>query len=276
MGSLICFEGLDGAGKSAVLEPFQEYLKNIGLTCGYMHFPNKEKHYGKIIYEKLNGEREIADDIFQGLYVLDFYSCQAELAQMLKEKDVVILDRYFFSTLAYSNFYGYKEIISSVISKLIMPVVTFYLRVPIEVAIARLKAAGRNDAHESNITLLEKTSAGYDLISDDYGFITLDADAPALSVLTKVIANFNKLVLGKQQGDTVVINGDCHPSDAKYFVRAYEEDDGTYDVDVFDGDDRDDELERRFIKTKEEAVAYAVEVIDLLKPKGTVAVNLPD
>jgi dTMP kinase len=187
---LICFEGIDGAGKSSLIDNFTHYLMKREIYCAKMHFPNKNSYYGKIIYDKLNGKREIPNDIFQGLYVLDFYNVQDWInfyTDNSEVKSVLILDRYFYSTLAYSNYYGNVEAIMDTIDQLKKPDLIFYLRVPAEVAINRLQNINKKDEHESNIELLEKTLKGYDNISDEYEFNVLDGTASVEDNLKEVI-----------------------------------------------------------------------------------------
>jgi len=162
-----------------------EYLYNQGFYNKYLHFPNNQSYYGKIIYDKLNGKREIPDDIFQGLYVLDFYYNQNVINHLLKLSDVLILDRYYYSTLAYSNYYGNIFAISGIIDQLIKPQITFYLRIPAEIAIKRLQNINKKDKHESNVELLNKTLEGYDLFSKN--FIVLDGTKSVEENLETVI-----------------------------------------------------------------------------------------
>lgn len=192
---LICFEGIDGAGKSSIIDKFADYLMDKDMFVQTKHFPAKDSYYGKIIYDKLNGKRRIPNDIFQGLYILDFYNNQDWvnfLSGDFEVKGVLILDRYFYSTLAYSNYYGNADIIKNTIGQLKVPDLTFYLRVPAEVAIKRLQKINKKDEHESNIELLEKTLKGYDNISKEYEFNVLDGTAKVEDNLKEVIFLYEK------------------------------------------------------------------------------------
>ena len=192
---LICFEGIDGAGKSSLIDNFTHYLMKREIYCAKMHFPNKNSYYGKIIYDKLNGKREIPNDIFQGLYVLDFYNGQDWInfySDDAEWKNVLILDRYFYSTLAYSNYYGTTDIIKDTIDQLKRPDLIFYLRIPPEVAIDRLQKINKKDEHESNIELLKETLDGYDNISELYEFNVLDGTASVEDNLKEVIFLYEK------------------------------------------------------------------------------------
>ncbi len=71
------------------------------------------------------------------------------------------------------------------------------------------------------------------------------------------------------------INGDVAPISADFFVRCYLEDDNTWDVDVYDGDDYDTEYSLGHLTTKKEAIEYAYVVINALKDKGSVGFQLP-
>lgn len=76
--------------------------------------------------------------------------------------------------------------------------------------------------------------------------------------------------------ETKIVSGNIeHPSESDYFVRCYLEDDGTWDIDVYEGDERDNSYSKGYIASKEDALTYANTVINELKLKGSVAANLP-
>jgi len=191
---LIGFEGLDGAGKSSIVKGFTNLLSQHNISHGFIHFPNDESYFGKIIYDKLNSKREIADDIFQSIYILDMLNNQQRIKTLMEQNDVTILDRYFYSTLAYSNYYGTEDIIKSLTDQLIQPDMVFYLSVPLDTITKRLRLANRSDAHESNNGLLIKAFEGYEKLSLSENFVTIDASRSIELILKDVADNYFYLV----------------------------------------------------------------------------------
>lgn len=57
-GRLVVLEGLDGSGKSTQLELVAGYLKEIGVNCRAISFPNYDTLSGQLVKCYLNGEIE--------------------------------------------------------------------------------------------------------------------------------------------------------------------------------------------------------------------------
>jgi hypothetical protein len=72
-----------------------------------------------------------------------------------------------------------------------------------------------------------------------------------------------------------VIEGNVHPSQTKYAIRVTHENDGTWDVDVYEDDDRDSDLSVTYIASELEATGYAKGVAAVLRLSGTVALDVP-
>ncbi len=56
MGKLIVIEGLDGSGKSTQLELLEKNLKNSGIDCKSVSFPDYENKSSTLVQMYLNGE----------------------------------------------------------------------------------------------------------------------------------------------------------------------------------------------------------------------------
>lgn len=105
-GVLIVFEGIDGAGKTTQAEILLKRLKKKKFNTVYFREPSQSK-WGREIKKKaalldsLTPEEEL--DLFQRDRKENI---ERNLKPALKKRKVVILDRYYFSTIAYQGAKG--------------------------------------------------------------------------------------------------------------------------------------------------------------------------
>ncbi|MBE9488041.1 MAG: dTMP kinase [Bacteroidetes bacterium] len=102
----VVIEGLDGAGKSTQLKKIREYFAQKGLECKNVHFPRFDAPiYGELIAKFLRGELGDLNNVDPYLVALLYAGDRAEakntIEKWLKEDNVVVLDRYLYSNIAY-------------------------------------------------------------------------------------------------------------------------------------------------------------------------------
>jgi dTMP kinase len=105
---LIVLEGLDGSGKSTQLDLIKKYFEKHNLKYEYLHFPlYEENESGKVIATYLRGEFgdiNKVDPIFvANIYAMNRFQYLPILQRQLLTNDVVLLDRYVFSNMAYQG-----------------------------------------------------------------------------------------------------------------------------------------------------------------------------
>ena len=103
---LFVIEGLDGAGKSTQIQLLKEFFLKQGYICEYLHYPRTEAPYfGELIARFLRGEfGEIGDVdpyLVAMLYAGDRKDASELISGWLKKGNIVILDRYTYSNIAY-------------------------------------------------------------------------------------------------------------------------------------------------------------------------------
>ncbi len=103
---LFVIEGVDGAGKSTQIRMLNSYLTDMGKKAEYLHFPRTEEPYfGELIARFLRGEfgslNEVNPWLVAMLYAGDRKDAATTIERWLKEKNVVLLDRYTYSNIAY-------------------------------------------------------------------------------------------------------------------------------------------------------------------------------
>ncbi|MDT2007757.1 dTMP kinase [Rhodococcus opacus] len=181
MGTLIALEGLDGAGKRTLVGAAVAHLTRQGLTVGTLDFPR----YGRSVHADLasealkgaHGDLSGSVHAMAVMFALDRSGAVGELAALLADHDLVILDRYVASNAAYGaarlhqradeEFVGWVENFEFERLGLPRPDLQLYLDVP--VALAEQRARGREsadasralDAYERDRGLQERTGEVY-------------------------------------------------------------------------------------------------------------------
>ena len=108
-GILIVFEGIDGSGKSTQAEILQERLQEEDFDVVYFREPSKGK-WGRKIKKKALHPDSLTPEEELDLFLKDRReNVEKNLKPALKKKRVVILDRYYYSTIAYQGAKGIDE-----------------------------------------------------------------------------------------------------------------------------------------------------------------------
>lgn len=106
MGVLIAVEGLDGAGKRTLTDAVVAALAARGLSVATLAFPRYGRSaHADLAAEALRGAHgDLADSVYAMalLFALDRADARTELAKLLADNDIVILDRYVASNAAYN------------------------------------------------------------------------------------------------------------------------------------------------------------------------------
>lgn len=102
----IVLEGLDGAGKTTQIKKLQQLFEERGRLVNYLHFPRFEASlYGEMIGRFLRGEFGDNESVHPMLVALLFAEDRREAAPILREwlgrGEVILLDRYLFSNIAF-------------------------------------------------------------------------------------------------------------------------------------------------------------------------------
>jgi len=190
-GKLIVLEGTDGAGKSTQLNLIKKYLEEKNLKYDFLHFPKYgHNEFSEVVAKFLRGEFGTVDEVdpyfVANIYAMDRYLYKPELLEKLENNDVVLLDRYVFSNLAFQGAKFEDKEKSNAIQlwidkfefdflKLPEPDLTIFLDVPMEIVEERLKLRegedrdylkGLPDVHEQDIPFQKKVRENYLSLKD--------------------------------------------------------------------------------------------------------------
>ena len=187
-GILIAFEGIDGAGKTTQANRLAEILEGAGETVLLTKEPTNGE-YGRILRESASTARLAVDEELD-LFEKDRRDhIEREIGPALSRGEVVILDRYFYSTVAYQGIRTGDPISIEDRNRefAIVPDMTFLLDV--EAAVGMFRVNGRANGvstFEKVDDLTAARSIFLDLAGRDQEVVVLDG-ACAIETLHKTI-----------------------------------------------------------------------------------------
>ena len=171
-GFLLAFEGIDGAGKTTQARLLYEYLKKSGFDVIATKEPT-DSIYGIKIKKLAMGERlSVKPQDEYNLFINDRrVHVQNLIRPALERKQIVILDRYYFSTIAYQGAIGLDLEMIRLDNEAFAPLpeIVFFLKIPPRVGIRRIQKS-RNE--EPNLfeqeEYLSRVEAVFVSLKDDY------------------------------------------------------------------------------------------------------------
>src|SRR3989344_670591 len=154
-GSFIVIEGIDGSGKGSVIAEVNNLLLSRGTPEKRIILTAEPTggFYGKKVRELLKSSAD-PDPFarnFLSLYVADRKEhIEKVIMPSLKERKIILCDRYKYSTFVYQRLQGIPlEEISSLHKSLPVPDLVFILDVPVEVALERISGDRKRKYTES-------------------------------------------------------------------------------------------------------------------------------
>ena|SRR5579872_1302401 len=177
-GKYFALEGIDGSGKSTQLHLVTEKLRQQGLSVVMTSEPKSDSVVGKIIREVLSSTIKMPGAAFQYLYSADRVINQETIVKPSLEKgELVLTHRSFWSVIPYGvmdkgltfddeknppNGEASAEVLMvaqgllSQYHQFICPDITFYLDVPVDIAMERLAGMDKvKDLYEKKDKLLQ-------------------------------------------------------------------------------------------------------------------------
>ncbi|MBU3063456.1 dTMP kinase [Nocardia sp. NEAU-G5] len=186
MGALVAVEGLDGAGKRTLIEAVAAGLTACGLRVGTLAFPR----YGRSVHADLaaealrgrHGDLAASVNAMALLFALDRADARDELSKLLADNDIVLLDRYVASNVAYNAARTDQSADGEMAAwvaelefgrfELPVPELHVLLAVPTELAAERARRRGESDsnraldAYERDRELQERTAEVYRVMAE--------------------------------------------------------------------------------------------------------------
>lgn len=145
-GLLIAFEGIDGVGKSTQVQAIAARLQAAGLTCRSTREPTFGP-YGQQLRSSARSGRLSPEREFE-LFILDRTEHVKTLIRpALDAGEIVLTDRYYFSTIAYQSIRGLDPIEIQTRNEEIAPPPDLLLifDAPVDAALERIRR-GRDES----------------------------------------------------------------------------------------------------------------------------------
>lgn len=163
----ITFEGIDGCGKTTQIKLLAEYLQKKGKKVTVIREPGGTK-FSENIREILLNSKHSINSISE---LLLFESARADLTEKviipaLKRSEFVLSDRFYDSTTAYQG-YGREidlqtiESLNAIGSLGIMPDITFYLEISLELSHQRSKDKVRDRMESAGDDFFDRVINGF-------------------------------------------------------------------------------------------------------------------
>uniref|UniRef100_A0A6C0JB69 dTMP kinase n=1 Tax=viral metagenome TaxID=1070528 RepID=A0A6C0JB69_9ZZZZ len=164
-GNLIIFEGCDRASKTTQSKLIVDHLNDLNYTSKLMKFPDRSTNIGKIIDQYLKGEIDIDDYTIHLLFAANRREKITEICSHLNDGINVIIDRYAFSGVAFSEAKGLPlEWCKNCDMGIPKPDVVVFLEVDPQEASLR---GGFGDERYENINLQTKVKECYKHLIDN-------------------------------------------------------------------------------------------------------------
>jgi dTMP kinase len=198
---LITFEGIDGCGKTTQINNLKNYLQERDLNVTIFREPGgtslSEKIRDLLLFE--------TDEMDFRTELLLFSAARSQLVvekviPLLKKGELVILDRYYDSTVAYQG-YGrnfthidHIHFLNNLATHQTVPDITFYLRITPEIASQRTQHSQKDRMEKAGKDFFERVKDGYDtLAKNNERFVTIDSARDPQAVFQDIKAAFESV-----------------------------------------------------------------------------------
>jgi dTMP kinase len=197
----IVLEGIDGSGTTTQLDRLTGHLERRGRRVHPTREPSQGP-VGRLLREILLGGHRRPDGApVDGLAMALLFAADRrdhltrEIEPALAAGADVVSDRYLLSSLAYQAQEAERDWVAGLARELRVPDLTLLLDVPVSVAAARRRAAGRPDERYDADEVQSRVAARYrELCAADPRAVVLDASGSVDAVTDLVNAAVDRLL----------------------------------------------------------------------------------
>ncbi len=190
---LIAIEGIDGSGKSTIANYLKEELEKEGFRVVVFKEPTNSVH-GQKIRQSFNNRLDVHKEL--ELFLLDRkHDVEKNILPALKKGYIIVMDRYYYSTIAYQGARGIdidkiKKMNEKIAPK---PDLVIILDVKPEIGIRRIKERGDKPNKFEDLEYLEKVRKIFLELKDD-NIVIVDANKNIEFVKNEVLKAIKKFL----------------------------------------------------------------------------------
>ena len=190
---LIAIEGIDGSGKSTIANYLKEELEKEGFRVVVFKEPTNSVH-GQKIRQSFNNRLDAHKEL--ELFLLDRkHDVERNILPALKKGYIIVMDRYYYSTIAYQGARGIdidkiKKMNEKIAPK---PDLVIILDVKPEIGIRRIKERGDKPNKFEDLEYLEKVRKIFLELKDD-NIVIVDANKNIEFVKNEVLRVIKKFL----------------------------------------------------------------------------------
>lgn len=212
-GKYIALEGIDGSGKSTQLHLVAEKLRQENIAITLTSEPRSDSVVGKIIREVLSSKIALPGVAFQYLYSADRSINQATIVKPALEKgETVLSHRSLWSVVPYGVMDRDEKInaanadilmvaqgLLSQYHQFICPDITFYLDVPVDLALQRLAHMDKQKEIYEKKEKLEQIKKGYTWEIEKFPekFVVIDGSKSEMEITSDIVTYIKSHLLEK-------------------------------------------------------------------------------
>jgi dTMP kinase len=165
-GFFCVLEGIDGAGGETQSKLLKDFLEKKNLEIETIKYPDYSGPIGQLIHKFLQNVFEFSPAVQFSLYATDMVKDREKIINAIKNKKIVIADRYIYSTLSYQCLVKGFELENGLrfieIFDLPKPDLVILLDISPETSIKRkYKEKKKLDRHEADKEFLKKVREAY-------------------------------------------------------------------------------------------------------------------
>ena len=165
-GKFIVLEGIDGSGKSTHAVLLKERLEKEGYSV-FLTMEPSEGEAGKLLRRCLTRECDLPEQAIAGLFMTDridhILNAQTGLLSHLERGEIIICDRYYFSSFAYNGIYAPMDWvieINRIARETLKPDLTLFLDLDPDTFLARTESREQTERYEK-VEVLKRVRENY-------------------------------------------------------------------------------------------------------------------
>jgi dTMP kinase len=205
MGGFIVFEGIDGSGKSTQIQKISKRLEQLGHRV-YPTFEPTDGPIGSLIRKMLSGKVDTDQRTIASLFAADrtdhLVNKDNGVRQKVDEGEIVLCDRYYFSSYAYhAQYIDMKWVVqaNSLNAEILRPDVTIFIDVDPDICFKRIKSSRNNFEMYEKIDIMKKVRTNYfkafDSLRDFEKIVIVDGNTTMEKVEENILQEVKKVLL---------------------------------------------------------------------------------